>query len=166
MSKPAKKVRFINPPNKLKEKVGGGGIAPDRLLKAQEYINNNEFDFLPYAQTFIESVKKYISKAKSAKSEPDRNNLITPIMHLKANGGMFKYDLISQVADICLNFVESVDVMNDDAYEVVNAHINTITIITHNKMTGPGGNEGSALIKELQKACQRFFKKHPQETPE
>ena len=82
-------------------------------------------------------------------------------MNLKANGGMFRYHLISEIADICLNFVESIETINNDAYDVIQAHANTINIIIANKMLGHGGKEGKALIKELEKACHRYMSKHP-----
>ena len=165
MSSSKVKPKYTMPPNKLKAKVGGGGIPPDRREKAQEYIENNQFDFLPYAQNFIENVESYIAKAKTAKTEPDRNELIKPVMHLKANGGMFKYQLISDIADICLTFVEAVDEMNDDAYQVVQAHIAAISVIAQNKMSGKGGQEGKALTKELNSACNRFFSKYKPKLP-
>ena len=165
MNPPSTQPKFITPPNKLKAKVGGGGIAPERLKQAQNFINNNSVDFIPHAKTFLDLVTEFAVEAKNSREEFDRHKLSQPIMHLKANGGMFKYALITQVADICLRFVETIHDMNDDAYQVIQAHVNTISIIINNKMTGNGGAEGAALIKELEKACHRYLDKHqPQQS--
>lgn len=160
MNPPSAQPKFITPPNKLKAKVGGGGIAPERIKQAQSFINNNSVDFIPHAKTFLDLVTEFAVEAKNSRENFDRNKLADPIMQLKANGGMFKYALISQVADICLRFVEAINEMNDDAYQVIQAHVNTISIIINNKMTGHGGKEGTALIKELEKACFRYIEKH------
>lgn len=156
----SRKPKFITPPNKLKAKVGGGGIAPERLAQAQSFIQNNTVDFIPHAKSFLAIVTEFAKEAKKSRNNFDQNKLAQPIMQLKANGGMFKYQLISHVADICLNFVETIDEMNDDAYDIIQAHVNTISIIINNQMTGNGGKEGLALTRELEKACKRYLNKH------
>jgi len=166
MNSPSAQPKFITPPNKLKAKVGGGGIAPERIKQAQKFISTNSVDFIPHATTFLKLVTEFATEAKNSRENFDRNKLANPIMQLKANGGMFQYTLISHVADICLRFVEAIDEMNNDAYQVIQAHVNTISIIINNKMTGNGGKEGGALIKELEKACRRYLEKYPPKQPE
>lgn len=81
-------------------------------------------------------------------------------MQLKANGGMFHYQLISDVADICLQFVESIKEYDAEVLEIIEAYENTIDVILENKLRGDGGPEGYELVMELHKACKRYFKKH------
>jgi len=164
MSNTAKTPKYTTPPNKIKEKVGGGGIDPERLKQAQEHINNNNFDFRPIANSFIEKIKDFIERSEASNEQLNHKDLVSPIMQLKANGGMFKYDLVTQIADICLNFVEEIEILNADARVIITAHTNAISVILQNKMTGNGGPEGKALSKELEKACNLYFKKHPPKT--
>jgi hypothetical protein len=157
-----KKPRYFKPPNILKNKVGSGGIDEYLLEKSQEFINNTEFDFVPYA---LDSLKQLSNSAKEATESNDdfataKEKMIMPVMQLKANGGMFRYQLVSDVADIALQFLEAVDAINKDTLQVLQAHQNTIHIIINNKLKGDGGSEGYALIQELHKACQRYFEKH------
>lgn len=160
--KPSGDVRFIKPPNKLKQKAGTGGIDEKLLDKAQSYIEKSELDFTPFAQRYLAELAKYAREARQSNDNfaTAKNRLIGPVMQLKAHGGMFKYQLLSDVADIALQFLESIESMDEDAFKVINAHENTIKIIITNKLTGNGGREGYALVKELDKACQRYFKKH------
>jgi len=160
-----KDVKFITPPNKLKKKVGGGGVPKDRIEKAQDHIVNNTVNFVPQAQEFISEVTKLCKDAQNANTTITQDQLAKPIMNLKANGGMFQYDLITDVADICLTFTEEIETINPDAINVITAHVNTIQIIIKNDMKGNGGPEGKLLIKELQKACNRYFKKHTPYSP-
>ena len=82
-------------------------------------------------------------------------------MQLKANGGMFQYYMISDVANSCLNFVENLEgEFNPDASEIIQAHIDAITTILKHQMHGNGGKEGKELIKELEKACKRYHSKY------
>ncbi len=157
-----KKVRFIKPPNIIKQKVGAGGIDETLLEKSQQAINNTEFDFLPYAQQFLKQLSEFVAEARKNNEafHASKEKIIGPVMQLKANGGMFRYQLVSDVADIALQFLESIEVSNDDTFDVIKAHENTIKVIIANKLKGDGGREGYALIKELDQACQRYFSKY------
>jgi hypothetical protein len=159
--KPKKKPRFIKPPNIFKQKVGTGGIDETLLEKSQEVINKTEFDFIPYAQQFLKELSEFAQQARSNDNfKAAKEKMIGPVMQLKANGGMFQYHLVSDVADIALQFLESVEVGNEDTFDVIRAHENTINVIIKNKLKGDGGREGYALIKELDNACQRYFSKY------
>lgn len=161
-----KKPRFIKPPNILRQKVGTGGIDEKLLGKSQEFIDKAEIDFVPLAEGFLKEFSALIKEArKSNNFKENREKIILPIMHLKANGGMFQYQLVSEVADIALQFLESIedDHVNSDTFDVLSAHENTIKIIIASKLKGNGGREGFALVKELDKACKRYFSKYPKQ---
>lgn len=155
-------VRVITPRNILREKIGYGGLDPVIIEKAEELIAKADLDFVPYARTFLERIEKAVAAAKSANSR-DRdaiNAIVRPVMELKANGGMFGHALISEIADILLDFLEGLDTLNDDAIEIVDVHHRTLTAIVLSGMKGSGGKEGLALAKELHSACQRYQKKY------
>jgi hypothetical protein len=156
------KARIITPPNQLKQKVGSGGLDQKILEKGDSFIKSNEFDFEPYARQFLKQLDEqidYISKNDVTDDEAiDR--LSKPIMELKANGGMFGYGLITEIADIVLNFMENIKSLNDDTYEILDAHQRTLNIIVQNKLTGSGGSYGQNLADELYKACERYYNKY------
>jgi len=156
----SKKARYINPPNKLKAKVGNGGIDLKLVDKAQSYIENTAVDFEPIALQFLEDIKNDIKNLIETRSLEAKEKLAADIMQLKANGGMFRFQLVSEIGNIALRFVEDLDVIHDDCIDVLNAHEKTIQIIIAHKLTGDGGKAGLALVKELEKACHRFFKKY------
>ncbi|HRQ60729.1 MAG TPA: hypothetical protein PLO23_04355 [Alphaproteobacteria bacterium] len=159
-SKPkASKARFINPPNRLKVKVGSGGINDALIERAQFYIETVDIAYEPEAQRQLLIIEETIKTLRAAGGLQPVDTLVNPVMQLKANGGMFRYQLVSDVADIALNFLEGLKSLNDAALDVVQAHIHTIRIILKNKLKGDGGKEGFALIKELEKACQRYAAK-------
>lgn len=164
MSEVTEDPKFIEPPNTLKVKVGHGGIPPELLKQSQEFIENNPMRFEPYAQEYLEEIEGQIEKLKthpSLKSDDDfLNEFAQPIMGLKANGGMFKYPLISMIADVALQFLDRVEEMNDDGLEIIRAHNKSITLILKAELTGYAGPEGQKITEELQEACNRYFKKH------
>lgn len=156
--------KFIEPPNTLKVKVGHGGIPPELLKKSQEFIESNPLKFEPYAQEYLDEIQNNVEKLKthpSLKSNDDfLDEFAQPIMGLKANGGMFKYPLISMIADVALQFLDQVDEMNDDGLDIIKAHNKSISLIIKAELTGYAGPEGQKITDELQEACKRYFKKH------
>lgn len=163
MAKEKKKARFINPPNKLRQKIGTGGIDESLLTKSQNYIETNtEVDFTPVAKDFLQKLARVTRDIKAGKinGKDAIAAMIGPVMQLKANGGMFRYQLLSDVADIALQFLEKVDEINKDGFELIDAHEKTIQVIIANGLRGDGGSEGYALVKELDQARVRYFDKY------
>ena len=156
--------KFINVPNMLKAKVGQGGISPSILKKSQDFIENNPVDFTPYAQEYIkllnESIKKLKENPDMGKNEEFIRQCSVPMMSLKANGGMFKYPLISMVADVGLNFMSRIDEINEDGAEILKAHCGAVSLIIANNLKGYAGPEGKAITEELRDACIRYFNKY------
>lgn len=167
---PRRKAEFIEPPNRLKEKVGTGGVTKQILSKAQDLLESVSVDFPTIAEMHLDSMDssvRYIRQVRSAgkkigkkKEEELIDKLIQPAMQLKAHGGMFKYELVTHIADNMVHFLEVVHRMDDDAMEIIEAHNTTLRAIVHSQISGSGGQKGKALLDELHEACSRYFNKY------
>lgn len=159
-----RKPRFITPPNKLKIKVGNGGVDEKLLEKADEFIKTCEIDFKPIAEGLLKNLKETVSAARETQTPESRkianDNLSNAIMQLKANGGMFRYQLISEIAALALHFLDHITELNNDALTVIDVHAKAINSIITNNLAGDGGKHGYALVKELEQACARYFNKY------
>lgn len=157
-----KKATYYNPPNKLREKVGIGGIDPLLLERAEEYLANNKMEILPYAEQMLNNINTIIADCRAGviSRKQAKERIIPPIMELKANGRMFRYTLVSEIAGVILDFLESVEDINDDGMDVLVVHQQSLNAIITNKLSGEGGREGRALAQELYDACRRYYKKH------
>lgn len=159
--------KFIEPPNTLKVKVGHGGIPPELLKKSQEYIENNPMEFGPFAEEYLEEIENNIQKLDSHPSlKTDKiflDQFAQPIMGLKANGGMFKYPLISMIADVALQFLDKIAELNSDGLDIIRAHNKSISMIIQANLKGYAGPEGQKITEELSEACNRYFKKYQPE---
>ncbi len=159
-----KKAKFITPPNALKKKAGSGGLPESILKNAQNVMNHFENDFRPEARKLLKTFTLALMESELAlrtqTTTANRDSLIFPIMQLKANGGMFKFNLLSDVADICLQFMENLEHYNRDALDVIRIHEHTIEVIISRNLRGNGGDEGYSLVQELHKACLRYLKKY------
>ncbi|NCC22410.1 MAG: hypothetical protein EOM26_08100 [Alphaproteobacteria bacterium] len=162
MQKTLRNARFIKPPNKIKQKVGGGGFEPDVAKKGQKAIDDTDVDFAPYAEKYLKDLAEVIADYEHGRisNEDTRERLAATVMQLKANGGMFSYSLISEIADTILLLLDNISDLNRDALDIVKAHQNSIQIIVATRLKGSGGREGSELVRELGNACTRFYTKY------
>jgi hypothetical protein len=162
MAEGNRKARFIHPPNILREKVGYGGIEPERLEKAEVFLVENPIDFRPYAREFLGQIDAVIAELEANIIDRERalSAIRRPVMELKAHGAMFNYRLISDIADIVLNFIENIHEMNDDAFDILDVHHKSLDVIVSNELVGNGGMVGKSLADELFFACERYYKKH------
>ena len=154
--------KYHNPPNVLRQKCGIGGMPEELIQKAENFIQDNKFDFKPIAVDIMGRFKDVLAKAKKAGTKDKKliDKVAEPIMELKANGDMFRFSLLTDVAEILLNFLENIHELDDDSFNVIEAHKNTLEVILKNDLRGSGGSEGHALSRELYAACKRYYMKH------
>ncbi len=157
-----KKAKFYTPPNALRLKAGYGGVDPAVMERAESLIQTNDVDFTGIAKDLLVRMDKAVEtvKREDQRSKEGINRIVAPIMELKANGAMFKFPLLSDVAGIALDFLEDIDYLNDDAFEIVNIHRQTLRIIVAQELRGTGGKQGDILVNELVDVCRRYHKKH------
>lgn len=160
---PRRKAEFFNPPNNLKLKVGSGGLTENILNKAQALLEGNTIDFTPLAEMYLDAMMKGIEQARTPSPDLDRELMIGAIlfpgMQLKANGGMFHYQLVTSIADRFIQFMEVIETIDSDALEIIIAFHTTIRAIILGKIKGDGGKRGEELMAALMEACQRYFEK-------
>lgn len=158
--KKVRKAELIAPPNRLKEKVGSGGIDESVLTKAQDMLENNTVDFKPIALMLVDVLHDSITDAKSGsiKGEEAIESMLYPAMQLKAQGGMFHYPLISEIANILVNFLETVTDTDKDVIDIVVAHKQSVNAVLASEIKGDGGKVGRELRDALLDACARYYK--------
>lgn len=164
--KPKRDAHFITPPNLIKDKIGDGGLSEAILNRAQDLLENNTEDFRPLAEMYLEQMANGIKAAEQVQgaNEKKTEELIVPIlypcMQLKANGGMFRYQLVTTIANIFVQFMEVVERLDAETLDIAQAFHTSIKIVIAGQIKGSGGPQGKALIDELSGACERYFEKH------
>ena len=143
----------------LQAKVGYGVVDEEKLTKSQSIIDKNTFNFAPVAYMFLGQLNDGLEIAKNEQVTNRRSidRLINPVMQIKANARIFKYDLLGNLANIMLNFLERLNELDKDSIEIVDAHKKTLTHIVSSEMKGNGGSMGSSLETELDAACTRYM---------
>jgi len=156
------KAKFIKASKSLQQKAGTGDIPPPVIARAESVIEKNAEDFQPLAQEFLDRLATGIDRAyKEFETAENQRELILgmtkPVMDLKANARMFKYSLITTLANIMLDFLESLPKLDRTAIDIVAAHNKTLSLIIARKMSGTGGDIGATLEKELTGAVTRYY---------
>ena len=159
--KRVRKAEIVVPPNRLKAKVGSGGLDDAILNKAQELLENNTIDFKPIAHMLVDVLHEAIADAKSGatRGEDAIRAMLYPAMQLKAQGAMFHYPLISQIGEILVNFLETVPDVDKDVMDIVVHHKFAINAVLGSQIKGDGGKLGRELRDALLDACQRYYKR-------
>jgi len=119
-------------------RVGSAGFENNSWMTSKFSLNNN-----------IRCQPRYICPLKTVRF------LIG--MTIKANAAMFNYDLITNLANVMLSFLESIKKLDKDVIEIVDAHHKTLTMIVLKKMKGDIGEPGKQLENELKGVCKRYF---------
>lgn len=163
---PRRRAEFVKPPNLIKTKVGTGGLSEDILAKAQNLLENNTLDFEPLAEMYLSSLALAIEKAKSMIHEEGHHEvaivgMLYPTMQLKANGGMFHYPLVTELADKQVQFLEVIDKIDIDVMDLASAFITTIRAVLASRIVDQHNPKGRELIIAIDDACRRYFSKHP-----
>lgn len=163
--KPKKsKAKFYDPDTKLKEKVGTATpFKKERVEKAQTFVDENEVDFEPIARDLLLKMREDLDRARAGKMSQAElvENLTQPVMELKANAATFKYPLISILMNILLNFLETLEKLNDDALDIAEVNYTTVKAVLAHKLKDESDPRAQLFIKELQGAISRYRKKHP-----
>ncbi len=152
-------VKVITPPNKIKEKVGDGGIDPQNIKKAEETMSESTETFAEAAQEdlaiiakAIESVSKGEMKAAQAIRE-----INAAAFELKSNAGMFNYTLVTDISTSLFQLTDMLEDINDESLNVLQLHYQSIRAAMASGGKADSPENGKALIKGLMAASGKVL---------
>ncbi|MBI1327294.1 MAG: hypothetical protein GC136_06585 [Alphaproteobacteria bacterium] len=155
------KAKVIKASYDLQQRVGTGKIDEAVIQKAEVKLQENTEDFGPIATGFLEALAVAIAQAKKGEVSKEEllKSAVEPVMNLKANAKMFGYEMVTQMANVMLNFLEKIPELDGDAVAIIDANQKTLYAIIMKKMKGDGGDYGRMLEAELRGAVQRYMSK-------
>jgi len=150
--------------NRLLEKAGGlsgaPGVLPNRVLaEADSKLDRSATDFHTWALDYLRSLSRLCVVAAKAPSDKRRKPFehINLIAHeLRGQGGTFGYPLITVVGKMLYEITGLGCSTDDNAIEIVKAHIDTMRVVFRDKVTGDGGEVGRDLLEALKRAIARL----------
>jgi len=154
-------VWYFRLPNSLKEKAGGGGftggaeISKDLLEEAEQSLERAALDFSTWALDYVKKLSNLCVEALEAEGGARAKyfaeiNLLA--LELRGQGGTFGYPLISTFGKMLYDATIEGCREDDNAVEIVKAHIDAMGAVLREKVAGDGGEVGRALLASLKKA--------------
>ncbi len=159
-------VWLFRPPNRLKEKAGGFGLGKDEggeipmdlLEQAEEKLHRAALDFTEWALGYLSKLSDLCTEALL---KPDRRDHyfaeINELAHeLRGQGGTFGYPLVSMFGKSLYDVTGEGCREDDNAVEIVKAHIDAMRAVIREKIEGDGGGIGRDLMKHLKEAINKY----------
>lgn len=162
--KQATDVWYFRLPNQLKEKVGGLGSSepgelPTALLEeAEAELERASLDFTDWALDYLKKLSQLCREAlgKSGTRTPQFQEINLLAHELRGQGGTFGYPLITVFAKMLFDVTRDGCRQDDNAVEVVKAHIDAMRAVIRDKVSGDGGQIGRDLLKSLEIAITKL----------
>ena len=154
-----RKATIVTPPNEIKKKMGSGGIDEADLQAARDYLDHNTVDFKPLGAGLVDTLRQVARQILDGKikGEPAIEALLFPAAQLKAQGALFHYPLVSNIAEILVDFLETVLDADKDVLDVVDVHAVAISYVLKIKQADDSHSLDKALEASLIKACKRYY---------
>ena len=156
------KASIIKASYRLMQKVGMGPIPQNLVDECEKFIRTNRIDFLPWALACMRDLNDALlrSIAMDSFDEKLRQDMITPIMQLKASGTMFQNEPLTQLAGAMLHFLETIPALTRDVMDIVKANEAVLTAFLRDPHPNDMNEGKQRLILELKQACNRYAQRH------
>ena len=154
-------IEFITPTPPLKAKTGTGGIDNNILDKANEAMSSLSTNVEDNIKQHLEKLKIHIHNETLIRkpSEETMEDFIFDLLPLKVDSQMSQNKNLAIIAEKLLNFVETLQTMNVDAYHIIRAHVNALNLVVQSNVNDENHKFSRAVLTELDDACHRFNKK-------
>lgn len=152
------KPQIVNPPDRLRQKVSGGGpISPEMLARAKEAVASLAPQF---AALLAKDVEKVCDLYAEGLADPPRRfeiaKAIFDVTHdLRGQAGTFDYPLVTRVGSSLCRFIESLTVCDDACFEVIGVHVDALNAVLRNSIRGDGGPLGREIAVGLETAVKK-----------
>lgn len=148
--------------NFLQQKIGTGMINARILEKIQEHLDNVEVDFEEISSPYLQKLEALLNKMPQTDygREEHIEDIVKPIMELKAVGGVFNEPVVSNLSGMVLGFIETIRKLDDDMLAIVRVHNNAVRMILKHELKKVDDPRAVSLFREVKQACMRYYAKH------
>lgn len=155
-------VWYFRLPNTLKEKAGGANITgpaelPTELLaEAEMQLQRAALDFSTWALEYLAKLSELCTQALNEPGVRTGHfqNINLLALELRGQGGTFGYPLISTFGKMLYDSTLEGCPEDDNAVEIVKAHIDAMRAVLREKISGDGGKIGRELTASLTHAVE------------
>ncbi len=155
--------KLVAPENALKKKVGTGGFSATVLAKAQDNLDKNDIDFRPMATEYITLLGEVLKGIASGDIKPEEtiDQIMFPLMQLRAQGSLFKYPSITKISHILIDCMETIKSTDKDILEIIEAYKKSVQAMLALQLKDENNKAVKELCDALLAACGRYDKIKP-----
>ena len=160
-------------PNKLEDKLGANalkgeiGLDPMVIHAAEARIQSMVGDYTDWVGKHLQRMSRSLSVLVSVSGDDQEaiNTVnrkpvaeINRIAHeLRGQGGIFGYPLITALGkSLYKTTLDPLMIITEERRTLIEAHIDAIRTVFREKISGNGGEVGSALLREINTAVKRY----------
>ena len=154
-------IEVFMPPNVLKAKVGGNGIAGldmSAVKRAEKAIADLKEEFVEWIATDVGK----LDTARGAYAQDNSSNALKALYRaahdLKGQGTTFDFPLVTRVAASLCNLTESLE-EREAPVTLIDAHVGAIKIIVRDDIRDPNNPMATVLAAELETQVDAFLEK-------
>lgn len=151
----------LNPPNKLKQKLGSGGISKEDLEKAIKAVEKYSTQFFNKASTAmieLQDACDKIPKEDLAEIDSTLWKTIYKIAHeLKGEGATFGYPIVSDIAQTLVIYLEAFQKRPLNVV-ILKAHIDALLVILKHGIKTHDNATAKELCATLDSIVQKSLK--------
>lgn len=157
--------RIIPATRILQSFTSRGQIKDERIKNAEKIIEEGKEKYKTHLNDFskshIKEIKQYLDDIENNRMSDDTiNNISSSIANFRSNTTMLGDDRCLKICSIVLSWIESIKKIDSDAEEVLSGYALSIQNIL--SITNILEEQINAITKEMDSACQRYFKNHPE----
>ncbi len=154
MSEPEAKILKAN--YTLKQKAGDGGFSPEAVRAAMNRMESAVDLFPTIASGDLEAIEQALKIIRTGDiSKPVMDKVYSACIELKAHGTMFRFPLVTMVADSLCVFLDSIQNMSMIVREIIELHLQTLKIAIGQGPRAITDKDKVELLNGLQKACAK-----------
>jgi len=164
---------LIQPPNRLKKKVGdASNFSAQSIADAQEEVRKFARNYMNEFRYDVEDMEKHLEALQKAELETndefDRKEELRKTNwyahEIKSQAGTIGFPFITRVsASMCLYLheLEERGMFDDLAFEILNAHIDTLFVIADKRIKDEGGKIGLLVAEGLEVCVKKHLAQDP-----
>ena len=148
---------LIHLPNRLKQKVGEGGIDPRRLAEAETAVQELGANYLDWANEDLATLHGKLGALMSGETpQAEALEAVFSVAHdMRAQGGTFGYPLVTRIGRSLCRFIEALESAGKADLELVAAHVDAITAVLRNQIAGDSDPVSQKLAEGLEVAVSK-----------
>ncbi len=129
-----------------------------RIAQAEAAVAALADQFLPSVRDEVETLKGHLATARQAPgANAEAMRAAYEIVHVvKGQGGSFGYPLITDVGDLLCRLMHEGRDQDRRTLDLIDEHVRVLSYIIDRKLSGDGGDQGKALMDELNALNMRY----------